>query len=196
MGWSRRKGSDHEIHPFSTRRDQPSFLLAAWRPLSGPYRLRKTDNRSSSPELITHHTSEARLAAIDRHLIEWWQKQRNFRADPWREARSSLRALPPGPRTAIMRYWQKAFLPGDATYLLGLIRDYKVRKRCFWHALVELRRLKLISEGRRHACPTLGTLMIKIDILCYMSQSFAIANEFRPETKTRPLPTIDAKSER
>jgi hypothetical protein len=44
--------------------------------------------------------------------------------------------------------WQKAFLPGDATYLLGLIRDHKVRKRCFWHALAELRRLKLISEGR------------------------------------------------
>jgi hypothetical protein len=22
-GWSRRKGSNHEIHPFSTRRDQP-----------------------------------------------------------------------------------------------------------------------------------------------------------------------------
>jgi hypothetical protein len=49
----------------------------------------------------------------------------------WREARSSLRALQPGPRTAIMRYWQKAFLPGDATYLLGLIRDHKVRERCF-----------------------------------------------------------------
>jgi hypothetical protein len=48
-----------------------------------------------------------------------------------------------------MRYWQKAFLPGDATYLLGLIRDHKVRKRCFWNALAELRRrLKLISEGR------------------------------------------------
>ena len=100
------------------------------------------------PELVTHHTPEARLAAIDRHRIEWWQEQRNFRALRWREARSSLRALPPGPRTAIMRYWQKAFLPGDATYLLGLIGDHKVRKRCFWHALAELRCLNLISEGR------------------------------------------------
>jgi hypothetical protein len=105
------------------------------------------------PELVTHHTPEVRLAAIDRHRIEWWQEHRNFRAERWREARSSLRALPPGPRTAIMRYWQKAFLPGDATYLLGLIRDHKVRKRCFWHALAELRRLNWFLKA---ACPTLG----------------------------------------
>jgi hypothetical protein len=68
------------------------------------------------PELVTHHMPEARLAAIDRHRIEWWQERRNSRAERWREARSSLRALPPEPRTAIMRYWQKAFLPGDATF--------------------------------------------------------------------------------
>jgi hypothetical protein len=104
-------------------------------------------------ELVTHHTPEARLGVIDRHRIEWWQEQRNFRALRWREARSSLRSLPPGPRTAIMRYWQKAFLPGDAAYLLGVIRDHKVRKRCFRHALADLRRLKLISEGR---LPNLG----------------------------------------
>jgi hypothetical protein len=30
-----------------------------------------------------------------------------------------------------MRYLQKAFLPGDATYLLGLIRDHKVRSVAF-----------------------------------------------------------------
>jgi hypothetical protein len=31
-----------------------------------------------------------------------------------------------------MRYWQKAFLPGDATYLLGLIGDHKVRVSASW----------------------------------------------------------------
>jgi hypothetical protein len=68
---------------------------------------------------------------------------------PDREAFWTLfNEAPPGPRTAIMRYWQKAFLPGDAIYLLGLIHDHKVRKHCFWHALAELRRLQLISEGR------------------------------------------------
>ena len=39
-------------------------------------------------------------------------------------------------------------LPDDPTYLLGLIHDHKARKRCFWHALADLRRLKLISAGR------------------------------------------------
>jgi hypothetical protein len=64
----------------------------------------------------------------------------------------------------------ESFLPGDATYLLGLIRDHKVRKGCFWHALAELRRLKLISEGR---LPNpLETLMIEIAILCDMSHNF------------------------
>ena len=27
------------------------------------------------PELVTHHTPEARLAAIDRQRVEWWQDQ-------------------------------------------------------------------------------------------------------------------------
>ena len=99
------------------------------------------------PQLVTHHTPEARLAAIDKHRVEWWQEQRDFRADRWRKARSSLRALPPGPRNGIIRYWQHGSLPGDPTYLLGLIHDHKARKRCFWHALAELRRLKLISAG-------------------------------------------------
>jgi hypothetical protein len=39
-------------------------------------------------------------------------------------------------------------LPGKPTYLLGLIHDHKARKRCFWHALAELRRAQRISAGR------------------------------------------------
>ena len=99
------------------------------------------------PQLVTHHTPEARLAAIDKHRVEWWQEQRDFRADRWRKARASLCALPSGPRNGIIRYWQKGSLPGDPTYLLGLIHDHLARKRCFWHALADLRRLKLISTG-------------------------------------------------
>ena len=37
--------------------------------------------------------------------------------------------------------------------------------------------------------------MIEIAILCDMSQTFHPANEFRPETKTRTLPAINAKPE-
>ena len=48
----------------------------------------------------------------------------------------------------ILRYWQTCSLPGHPVYLLGMLHDHRARKRCFWHALTELRRLKLISEGR------------------------------------------------
>jgi hypothetical protein len=40
-----------------------------------------------------------------RALLREDAAQRNFRAQRWREARSLLRALSPGPRTAIMRYY-------------------------------------------------------------------------------------------
>ena len=78
-----------------------------------------------------------------------------------------------------MRYWQKAFLPGNVTYLLGLIRDHKVRKRCFWHAL---------------ACPTLGNAHDR-DCHFMLCRNFWTANEFRPKQKTRTLSPIDAKPE-
>ena len=97
------------------------------------------------PQLVTHHTPEARLAAIDKHRVEWWQEQRDFRADRWRKARASLCALPSGPRNGIIRYWQKGSLPGDPTYLLGLIHDHLARKRCFWHALADLPRWRSLT---------------------------------------------------
>jgi hypothetical protein len=45
-------------------------------------------------------------------------------------------------------YWQTCSLPVHPVYLLGMLHDHRARKRCFWHALAELRRLKLISAGR------------------------------------------------
>ena len=48
-------------------------------------------------------------------------------------------------------------------------------------------------DFRRPPSQPLGTLMIEIAISCYMSQTFWTANEFRPKTKTRTLPTINAK---
>ena len=82
------------------------------------------------------------------HRTTWWQQHRNHVAASWRESRASLRSLPPGPRAGILRYWQTCSLPGHPVYLLGMLHDHRARKRCFWHALAELRRLKLISEGR------------------------------------------------
>jgi hypothetical protein len=100
------------------------------------------------PELVRYATTESRLDAMQEHRITWWQQHRNHVAASWREARASLRSLPPGPRTGILRYWQTCSLPGHPVYLLGMLHDHRARKRCFWHALAELRRLKLISAGR------------------------------------------------
>jgi hypothetical protein len=100
------------------------------------------------PELVRYATTESRLAAMQEHRITWWQQHRNHVAASWREARASLRSLPPGPRAGILRYWQTCSLPGHPVYLLSMLHDHRARKRCFWHALAELRRLKLISKGR------------------------------------------------
>ena len=99
------------------------------------------------PELVRYSTTQSRLDAMQEHRITWWQQHRNHVAASWREARASLRSLPPGPRTGILRYWQTCSLPGHPVYLLGMLHDHRARKRCFWHALAELRRLKLISAG-------------------------------------------------
>src|ERR1700693_6387574 len=123
------------------------LLLAAWPPLNGPCRPRKTATRFF-PELVRYATTESRLAAMQEHRTTWWQQHRNHVAASWRESRASLRSLPPGPRAGILRYWQTCSLPGHPVYLLGMLHDHRARKRCFWHALAELRRLKLISEGR------------------------------------------------
>jgi hypothetical protein len=106
------------------------------------------DRYALFPELVTYQTVEERLDAFQEHRITWWQEQRNFQAASWRKARALLQSLPPGPRKGIIRYWQKGTLPGDPAYLLGLIQDYKVRKRCCWHVLADFRRFQLIAAGR------------------------------------------------
>ena len=58
--------------------------------------------------------------------------------------------------------------PGHPVYLLGMLHDHRARKRCFWHALAELRRLKSISKGRLPN-PWKRSMM-EIAISCDMSQ--------------------------
>ena len=83
------------------------------------------------PELVRYATTESRLDAMQEHRITWWQQHRNHVAASWREARASLRSLPPGPRSGILRYWQTCSLPGHPVYLLGMLHDHRARKRCF-----------------------------------------------------------------
>jgi hypothetical protein len=67
-GWSRRKGSNHEIHPFPARRAaQPAFCS----PLSGPCRPRKTGTRffSRAREVSDHRKPPGGYAGAPYHLV-------------------------------------------------------------------------------------------------------------------------------
>jgi hypothetical protein len=96
------------------------------------------------PELLKHQTAEDRLASIA--VVEretWWQEMRQRQAKLWRKARQALRDLPAGPRAAIKRCWKICGCPGDPVYLLTIIHEHRARKVCYWHAMAELRRLRL-----------------------------------------------------
>jgi hypothetical protein len=112
---------------------------------------------------------------MQKHRITWWQEHRNRVAASWREARATLRSLTPGRRAGILRYWQTCSLPGHPVYLLSTLHDHRARKRCFWHALAELRRLKLIRRG---SPKPLETFMV---LDCHFMRhvaNFWTANEF------------------
>jgi hypothetical protein len=83
-GWSRRKGSNHEIHPFP-RGEQPSppsarRVAAAKRAVQA-----EKDRYPLFPELVRYPTTESRLEAMQEHRITWWQQHRNHVAASWRE---------------------------------------------------------------------------------------------------------------
>ena len=65
-------------------------------PKTFTWKTRKTATRFF-PELVRYPTTESRLEAMQEHRITWWQQHRNHVAASWREARASLRSLPPGP---------------------------------------------------------------------------------------------------
>jgi hypothetical protein len=55
-----------------------------------------------------------------------------------------LGPLPPGPSAATGR---PARCQDTLSTSFSMLHDHRAKKRCFWHALAELRRLKLISQG-------------------------------------------------
>jgi hypothetical protein len=99
-------------------------------PLNGPYRPRRP-----------------LPAAMQEHRTTWWQQHRNHVAARWREARASLKSLPPGPRAGILRL---ADLLAARTPCLPPWHAARPQSKetLFWRALAELCRLKLISQGR------------------------------------------------
>ena len=116
------------------------------------------------PELVRCATTESRLDAMQKHGITWWQQHRNHVAASWRKARASFRSLPPGPRTAILRYWQTCSLPGHPVYLLGMLHDHRARKRCFLACPGRIATTEI--DFRRASPKPLETFMIEIAIPC------------------------------
>jgi hypothetical protein len=70
---------------------------------TGMYVQAEKDRYPLFPELVRYPTTESRLEAMQEHRITWWQQHRNHVAASWREARASLRSLPPGPSAGILR---------------------------------------------------------------------------------------------
>jgi len=145
------------------------------------------------PELVRYATTESRLDAMQEHRIAWWQQHRNHVAASWREARASLRSLPPGPRTGILRYWQTCSLPGHPRLSPWHAARPQSKKTLFLACPGRIATTEI--DFRRASPKPLETFMIEIAISCDMSQTFWTANEFRPETKTRTRPAISAKPE-
>lgn len=67
-------------------------------------------------------TPEERIAQIDAGFLSFWQEQRDIHAKNWHDARRMLRELPEYFRAAITAKWQRGYLPGNAAYLLDMIR--------------------------------------------------------------------------
>lgn len=65
---------------------------------------------------------------MDTRVSTWitsQERERDRRADLWRQGRRGLEAHPPTIRSALLAYWNKdRWLPGDPTYLLDLLHGF------------------------------------------------------------------------
>ena len=109
---------------------------------------RSRDECPLFPELCDQRSPEQRMEDNERHARTHWQRMRLTQAATWREARRELATLRPSQRAGLLRYWQTCRMPGSAVYFLGCICAIKRHRVCYWHKLVELRRLRLIGAGR------------------------------------------------
>jgi hypothetical protein len=63
------------------------------------------------------------IAQRNEGLRRAWAQRRSFEARSWFRARYLLRTLPPENQAAILAIWNRGWLPGSPSYLLGLIRE-------------------------------------------------------------------------
>ena len=99
------------------------------------------------PELMEDTDADERVAKILRARRESWQERRNHVAAQWRRTRRELAQLPAIVRAGVLAYWQQGGIPGSHEYLMGIVSEAQ-QGVSYWHKLAELRRLRLISQGR------------------------------------------------
>lgn len=103
---------------------------------------RDKDNNALTPELVRHETADERLAAQAVASRQFWQHMRDSRAASWRRARRMYRELDPHTRAGIRQLWERAYLPGDPTYLIELIKhNPDPWAKLAWFTELERRRL-------------------------------------------------------
>lgn len=72
----------------------------------------------------TQPSPEERINKVDAGLIKQMIETRHEIAAKWRKCRADLRAMPQNEREHLLWYWNRSMLPGDTTYLSGLIRRW------------------------------------------------------------------------
>lgn len=87
------------------------------------------------------------MEALVKHAAWDLARWRQIHADKWREARRRWRALPPGPRAAVLRYWNKSNMPADSVYFATVVHEAEKGVN-YWAKLANIRRLELVREGR------------------------------------------------
>ena len=100
------------------------------------------------PELVRYATTESRLDAMQSTVSRGGNSTAitSPQAGVKPELPSDHYRPAPAPGSSVTG--KPAHCQVTPVYLLGMLHDHRARKRCFWHALAELRRLKLISAGR------------------------------------------------
>jgi len=74
------------------------------------------------PELAPTQTPQARIAQADAGAIEFERKMRRLAAKHWRAGRALLRSLARERQAEILRTWNAAGCPADASYFVSHVK--------------------------------------------------------------------------
>lgn len=75
-------------------------------------------------------TPEERIRSHDEANADHWQAVRDHRAQVWRRARATIRALPDEQRDALLDAWNRSSIPASAAYFADFVRRFLEADRC------------------------------------------------------------------